>query len=127
MFRHGDRNKAAHTPDASEPLQIVTANNAAHTKTHEIASRITWHICFDEIGKLLRENFISDLTSTWRPGWCENRPAVAPQGTCHRLHFPGVILKAMNKKNRIWMRHDLRGILRKEAACSHKEKGKKPA
>ena len=36
----------------------------------------------------------------------------------HRLHFLGVVLKAMNKKNRIWMRHGMRGILRREAAYS---------
>jgi len=36
----------------------------------------------------------------------------------HGLHFLGVVLKAMNEKNRIWMRHGMRGILRREAAYS---------
>ena len=40
----------------------------------------------------------------------------------HRLHFLGVVLKAMNEKNRIWMRHGMRGILRREAAYSRHTK-----
>src|SRR5215471_18104733 len=108
MFRHGDRNKTVHTRDATEPLQIVAANDPAHTKANEIAPRIMRHVCLDEIGKLLRENFIADLTPTWRKRWRKNPPAVALQGTRHRLHFLGVIFKAMNEKNWISMAHAVR-------------------
>jgi hypothetical protein len=127
MLRRGDRNKAAHAGDAIKPLQIVAANDPAHAKAHEIAPRIVRHICLDEIGKLLRENFIADLTATRRKRWRKNRPAVAPQGTGHRLHFLGVVVKAVNEKDRIWMRHGVRGILRMEAACSCYTKSNKQA
>jgi len=116
MLRRGDRNKVVYTRDATKPLQIVAANDRAHTEANEIAPRIVRHICLDEIGKLLRENFIADLTTTWRKRWRKNRPAVAPQDARHRLHFPGVVVKAMNEKNRIWMRHGVRGVLRMETA-----------
>jgi hypothetical protein len=118
MLRRGNCNKAIHARDATEPLQIVAANNATHAKANQLALRTMWHICLDEIGKLLRENFITHLPSAWRKSRRENRPSLALQGMRHRLHFFGVVLKAMNKKNRIWMRLGVRGILRRQPACS---------
>src|ERR1041385_3439155 len=49
LFRHRNRNKALHTGDTAQPLQIVAANDPAHTKANEIAPRIMRHICVDEI------------------------------------------------------------------------------
>ena len=65
MLWRRDCNKALHTRDATEPLQIVAANNPTHAKANEIAPRTMRHVRLDEIGKLLREDFIADLAPAW--------------------------------------------------------------